>query len=52
MESEQDFISYKKVLLFGDKGTGKTTLSNRLKNKGIKRDYSKVITQVNPTIDG
>ena len=30
-EKEQDFISYKKVLLFGAKSTGKTSFSNLLK---------------------
>ena len=51
MESEQDFISYKKILLFGDKGTGKSTLSNSLKNKGRKRENSKILFQSDPTID-
>ena len=30
MNSNQDFLSYKKVLLFGDKTTGKSTLIYRL----------------------
>ncbi len=30
-EKEQDFISYKKVLLFGAKSTGKTSFVNLLK---------------------
>ena len=33
MESNDDFISYKKVLLFGDEGTGKTSFINRLKKE-------------------
>ena len=30
MNPNQDFLSYKKVLLFGDKTTGKSTLIYRL----------------------
>ena len=30
MNSNQEFLSYKKVLLFGDKATGKSTLIYRL----------------------
>ena len=30
MNSTQEFLSYKKVLLFGDKATGKSTLIYRL----------------------
>ena len=33
MESREDFISYKKVLLFGDEGTGKTSFINRLETR-------------------
>ena len=33
MESCGDFISFKKVLLFGDEGTGKTSFINRLETK-------------------
>ena len=31
METDDGFKSYKKVLLFGSKGVGKTSLSQRLK---------------------
>ena len=31
MESKQEYISFKKVLLFGDKGTGKSSLTERFK---------------------
>ena len=33
MESSEDFISYKKVLLFGDEGTGKTSFISKLETK-------------------
>ena len=33
MESNDDFISYKKVLLFGDEGTGKTSFISKLETK-------------------
>ena len=31
MESKQEYISYKKVLVFGDKGTGKSSLTEKFK---------------------
>lgn len=30
METSQDFVSYKKVLVFGSEGTGKTSLTKKL----------------------
>jgi len=35
MNSNQTFLSYKKVLLFGDKATGKSTLIYRLEKEGL-----------------
>ena len=40
MESSQHYISYKKVLIFGAQGTGKTTLVKRF-DKG---EFSEKIT--------
>ena len=45
MESKQEYISYKKVLLFGDKGTGKSSLTERFKTKQFSDSIS-------PTNDG
>ncbi len=35
MELKQEYISYKKVLLFGDEGTGKSSLIDRFKTNNF-----------------
>ena len=40
MESKQEYISYKKVLLFGDKGTGKSSLTERFKTNKFSETIS------------
>ena len=32
METSSDFVSFKKVLVFGSEGTGKTSLTKKLEN--------------------
>ena len=35
METSSDFVSFKKVLVFGSEGAGKTSLTKKLENKFI-----------------
>ena len=37
-DKSEDFFSYKKVLLFGDESTGKSSFANKLKGKKFKED--------------
>ena len=40
-EMENEFISYKKIVIFGAEGSGKTTLSNSLKTgKFLEQSHS------------
>ena len=45
METNEDFKSYRKVILFGSKGVGKTSLSQRLK-------MGKFVVNIPETEDG
>jgi len=38
MESNKNFVSHKKVLLFGTQSTGKSSLSYWLENKQFSKD--------------
>lgn len=44
MDDTEEFISYKKIVIFGAKSTGKTTFTNYI----IKGKFS----EVNPSNDG
>ena len=35
---EPEFISYKKVVIFGDKGTGKSSLTKRIEKDGFTEE--------------
>ena len=41
MEAQVEYISFKKVLMFGDQGTGKSTLSNLLEKEKFLEDIPK-----------
>ena len=43
-DNNSEFVSYKKVLVFGAESTGKTTLTNQFKNDKFSEEK--------PTIDG
>lgn len=36
MKNEQEFFKYKKLLIFGDEGTGKSTFCHRLEKNEFK----------------
>lgn len=41
MESTPEFVSYKKVLLFGKEGVGKTSLIKRIEKNTFSKDSIK-----------
>ena len=42
MDDNSEFVSYKKVLVFGGESTGKTTLSNQFKNGKFSEEKSSI----------
>jgi GTPase SAR1 family protein len=36
MDTKMEFVSYKKVIIFGSEGTGKTSLTSRLESGSFK----------------